>query len=283
MKARFILLLTVLLIPMVLTAQRFNEKIIREKLEKDFTVKDSFLIFSTINNSIRTFRYQTMKPPQQLSDLKLECYKSTPPTAVDQERYEDLLRLILYEQAYKGLSFDLSDTIASIRLYGDYNGDGIKEYCWFEEWYQYDTTSDIDSEKNNRGAFLFSDKSILPLVIDWCPWAAFQNEGDLNDDGMDEIGVLCSCPSNCQGYSVYTYKDKKWIDAVDRCCGTAAAMRASGLDLVKKDPDRKGYVIIMRSADAFEDDNKRLGMPEGFASNCCCAWCNVVETSVKIK
>ena len=244
-------------------------------------VTGSFQIFSSITQTVRTHSYQIMEPPPQLADLNMDCYKTKPPTVEEQQRYEYLLFEFGQEERYRD-QYYIAGTPTSDTLNGDFNGDGVSESAWFvESRIACDTST---TEEHCKGTILFSDKKIKLLEIEWCPWAAFKNEGDLNDDGKDEIGVKCNwSTSACSGYDVFTYTNEEWIDAIDGCCGTSGSLRESGLVLVEKDPDRKGYVIIRRSADAFEEDNKKMGMPQGFLNHCSCGWCNVVETSVKIK
>ena len=80
-----------------------------------------------------------------------------------------------------------SDTIT-----GDFNGDGKIEKAWFKDYgfAKFEDCRINGTKASCRGTILFSDKSIKPIEIDYCPFGTLKNEGDLYGEGKDAIGVL---------------------------------------------------------------------------------------------
>lgn len=87
------------------------------------------------------------------------------------------------------------------RLYGDFNGDGVKEYAWVKSPERLDDSYNIDwGMEDERGdlhmycpggcnsVLYFSDKSIVPITIENSWGGKLENFGDLNNDGSDNIG-----------------------------------------------------------------------------------------------
>jgi hypothetical protein len=176
--------------------------------------------------------------------------------------YLDIDSLQFYSCNIKG--YQNLDTI-----WGDFNGDGKSEYA-YHEYIEGQTT------------ILFSDKKIPPFkfpIDTWC-CISLNNEGDLNNDGKDEIGLLQeSAASGCEYYNVFTYKNNKLIPVLS--LETTPNMRVAGIKLIEKDIHKKGYVFI-RFALSFYNDEKNL-IPDSLCSgwNAGCSWSNVIELNVK--
>jgi hypothetical protein len=124
---------------------------------------------------------------------------------------------------------------------GDFNGDGIVDYMWLEMF-----------EFNGEGEIRFSG-DIPPLILDYVGLGGIPfNEGDLNDDGTDEIGFRPT-PEMGVGkmHHVYTFKKNKWVELL------SVYIRQEHLAEVYpvvKDSTRKGYVIINSSEWIDTDD-----------------------------
>lgn len=170
-------------------------------------------------------------------------------------------------------------------IMGDFNGDGKVEKAWFkyrgEKLCQ--DCQDKPSKKSCKGIIRFSEKSIRALVIDYCPMGIFRNEGDINCDGKDEIGVLPGWyTSSCRDYYLFTYKNNRWIIS---CTPVASStnMRAAGICPVEKDTARKGYAIIRESMLNYIDNNPNHKIPPEYSNYSCCSASNVVESHVKLR
>jgi hypothetical protein len=86
------------------------------------------------------------------------------------------------------------------KLYGDFNGDGSKEYVWIEgpklpnpedydDWdKEYDFRSDYCIGGCNSVVY-FSNKQIIPITVFDTYGGMLVNLGDLNNNGTEEIGV----------------------------------------------------------------------------------------------
>jgi hypothetical protein len=115
---------------------------------------------------------------------------------------------------------------------GDFNGDGITDYMWLE------TIS-----KTEECKIRFSG-NIPPVIIGTCLGGSPVNEGDINDDGTDEVGLLPIWESSCwKGYFVYTFKDNRWVEALEPISTHCIQWEKNILPVVK-DTARKGYVFV---------------------------------------
>lgn len=86
------------------------------------------------------------------------------------------------------------------RLYGDFNGDGTKEYAWiigpnlpnpenYDDWdEEYDHRSDYCIGGCNSVVY-FTDKQIVPITVFKTYGGMLVNLGDLNNNGTEEIGI----------------------------------------------------------------------------------------------
>jgi hypothetical protein len=92
----------------------------------------------------------------------------------------------------------------------------------------------------------FSDPSIPAIKIDNCIGGTPVNEGDLNGDGYDEIGILPEWWTSCwHEYKVYSLENNKWellVSATTHC-----DQWEKGVDCVSKDKAKPGYIIVKYS------------------------------------
>ena len=103
---------------------------------------------------------------------------------------------------------------------GDFNGDGKKEVA--ELYYKFAGEGGVDDDPIYTGTddnydVYFSDDAVKTLdssVIEWGA-ANMTNEGDLNGDGADEIGLWIYGGYSSSGtYVVFTYCEEGWKDLV---------------------------------------------------------------------
>ena len=173
--------------------------------------------------------------------------------------------------------YPTSDTI-----WGDFNGDGKKEKIWHEQY----TIKSIEIEQMleylhtdfcDSGKICCSDKKIKPLIIDYLvKCKLIKNEGDLDGDGADEIGILQAAASNCENYLVYSYKNNKWQLLFN--INNTLNMREAGVVLIEKDSLKKGYIKTRESIVFFDLDKIK-----SYNLNCSCGNSDVFEISYKIK
>jgi hypothetical protein len=122
--------------------------------------------------------------------------------------------------------------IPSNAVEGDFNGDGLTDYMWLE------TVS-----KTEECKIRFSG-AIPPLIVGTCLGGSPVNEGDINDDGSSEVGLLPVWESSCwKGYFVYTFKDNQWYEILEPISTHCIQWEKNILPVVK-DSTRKGYVFV---------------------------------------
>ena len=103
---------------------------------------------------------------------------------------------------------------------GDFNGDGKKEVA--ELYYKFAGEGGVDDDPIYTGTddnydVYFSDDAVKTLDSSVTQWGAanMTNEGDLNGDGADEIGLWIYGGYSSSGtYVVFTYCEEGWKDLV---------------------------------------------------------------------
>ncbi|MDR1592868.1 MAG: hypothetical protein LBS43_00110 [Prevotellaceae bacterium] len=122
--------------------------------------------------------------------------------------------------------------IPSNAVEGDFDGDGVTDYMWLEP-----------VGKTEECKIRFSG-AIPPVIVETCLGGSPVNEGDLNGDGADEVGLLPVWESSCwKGYFVYTFRENQWIEALEPISTHCIQWEKNILPVVK-DSTRKGYVFV---------------------------------------
>lgn len=137
------------------------------------------------------------------------------------------------------------------KLQGDFDGNGTKEYAYVK-------VSDCEEECEGKceTTIYFSDKKIKPFVIATANSGTLYNLGDLNNDGKDELGFYPNwCTSCWHAFYVYTLSKTGWKPLVPSI-STHCSQWEEDKFPIKKDPKKKGYVIITSSK--FEDDDIKI-------------------------
>lgn len=135
---------------------------------------------------------------------------------------------------------------------GDYDGDGAKE-----------TARLIVPETDEEGmdcvgacdcTIVFSDPGLPRIPIENCIGGVPTNEGDLDGDGADEVGLLpwwfTSCWRSYQVYSIRQGRPETFVFVLTHCDQWNTAYP------IEKDPAHPGYVIIRESR--MEDGSVRV-------------------------
>ncbi|WP_415326668.1 hypothetical protein [Chryseobacterium sp. MMS23-Vi53] len=136
-------------------------------------------------------------------------------------------------------------------ILGDFNGDGKSEYA-------YTKVNDCSDECDGKceTVIYFSDKNIKPFTISPAKNGTLYNLKDLNNDGKDDIGFYPDwCTSCWHPLYVYTLKKDKWEPLVSPI-STHCSQWEDEKFPIKKDPKKKGYVIIMTSV--WKDDDIKI-------------------------
>ena len=133
----------------------------------------------------------------------------------------------------------IGDSYERDTIQGDFNGDGKIEYAYSEsnpaEYYSLD---EVDDGKLNN--ITFSNPTI-PVIETEFQIERLTNEGDLNGDGIDEIGFNERAVSRICRYTVYSLsRTNQWRELLR--VGYDALNPPS--DVCRPDPNRPGYVIV---------------------------------------
>jgi hypothetical protein len=91
-------------------------------------------------------------------------------------------------------------------IYGDFNGDKKIEYA-YRFLAKNGNGNSVENGIPNQYEIRFSDKTIKNIKVNCC-WFKLINEGDLDNDGNDEITIVQSPENGCLG-TVSTYTLKK--------------------------------------------------------------------------
>lgn len=157
----------------------------------------------------------------------------------------------------EGYDFKRGDRSGSENTKGDFNGDGVYEYVYIEnpKFPEDPPEGAYGNCIGKCGCYLkFSNKNIPSIKIENCIGGKPVNEGDLNNDGTDEIGISPNWWSSLgEHYEVYTFKNGKWkylVDPIPIHCNTCQ----ENFKPIEKDPNYYGYVII-RYTEMSEEGN----------------------------
>lgn len=94
------------------------------------------------------------------------------------------------------------------KIYGDFDGDGKIESA-FRVLTKKGQGNPVENGTPDKYEIHFSNKNINPIKVNCC-WFKLINEGDLDEDGADEITIVQSPENGCIGtVSTFTIKDKK--------------------------------------------------------------------------
>jgi hypothetical protein len=136
-------------------------------------------------------------------------------------------------------------------ILGDYDGNGTKEYAYTKV---NDCNEDCDGKCQT--IIYFSDKKIKPFTIAPAKNGTLYNLTDLNNDGKDDVGFYPDwCTSCWHPLYVYTYKNNVWKPLVAPI-STHCSQWEDEKFPIKKDPKKKGYVIITTSV--WKDDDIKI-------------------------
>jgi hypothetical protein len=125
--------------------------------------------------------------------------------------------------------------IPSNSIKGDFNGDGITDDMWLES---------VDKTETCKIRF---SGDIPSIIINTCLGGIPVNEGDINGDGADEVGILPVWETSCwKGYFVYTFRDNQWMEALEPIPTHCIQWEKDILPVVR-DSTRKGYVFVYYS------------------------------------
>lgn len=156
--------------------------------------------------------------------------------------------LVLFTFTFFGLSISAQEKEGVL---GDYDGNGTKEYAYTKI---NDCNDDCDGKCET--VIYFSDKNIKPFIIAPSRNGTVYNLKDLNNDGKDEIGFYPDwCTSCWHPFYVYTYGKNGWEPLVSPI-STHCSQWEDEKFPIKKDPKKKGYVIITTSV--WKDDDIKI-------------------------
>jgi hypothetical protein len=121
-------------------------------------------------------------------------------------------------------------------IVGDFNGDGRTDTAFVvrtKEGYGNPVEDGVPDEY----AIQFTDTLLHSVNINCCEARLF-NEGDLDSDGADEIGVF-KAPENGNVYfmSVWTFRDQRWEEFME-----SFAVPTGGDDLSDKEVQQKVFL-----------------------------------------
>lgn len=170
----------------------------------------------------------------------VEEIKKIPPAIVAHIREEIAQNPLLSQGYVDSLEISLLDAIK-----GDFNGNGKIDtaYLYKAEALANNKLSPDEDEWLNGIAF--SDMSIptsgfyfIPFMCD--EYNFFTNEGDIDNNGVDEIGFRSEAEFRFAPYNVYSLRNGKW----ERIVHIPSDGNENIQDLVIEAPDRSGYMVI---------------------------------------
>lgn len=114
-----------------------------------------------------------------------------------------------------------------------------------------------DSEDPSQYSITFNDPAIT-AVPGVCCGVLPVNEGDLNGDGNDELGVANAPLHGCTyDYQVYTYKNGKWLRYIESFL-IPNACDGIDRDKVQELVFKEGNTVYYMNTDVNDDDFKKI-------------------------
>ena len=133
--------------------------------------------------------------------------------------------LVTVIAVYSPTNYAPSDT-----LEGYFNGDGKKELAWVK-LVKESSGNPADGGIPAEYAILFSDTALPAIKIDCCD-AYLVREGDLNNDGKDDLSTFQAPLNGCTYYMrTWTLKDDKWENVLEPFMLPTGGMDFSRADL----------------------------------------------------
>lgn len=140
----------------------------------------------------------------------------------------------------------------SLKIKGDYNGDGVFEYASIKAPKQIENDA-CECEGGECIAYIeFSNSKIPQIKISGDIGGYLENVGDLNEDGKDELLYQQGwCTSSWRTWTLWTLKSNKWIYAIEPF--SIRGDIEENEKIITKDLKKKGNVIVKYSS--WEDEN----------------------------
>ncbi|HQV85225.1 MAG TPA: zinc-ribbon domain-containing protein [Chitinophagaceae bacterium] len=155
----------------------------------------------------------------------------------------------IVEEGDKITDYNLGKKQAIIPSYGipgDFDGDGTTEYAWTVPPKIDETGESCAGEC--FALLTFSNTSIPSLRFDMSIGAdVLQNIGNVDDNPGDELAIVPSWFTSCwrTGQGI-TFRNGLWKSIVEPF-SIHCDLIEKGVKLIKKDPDKRGYVIVSYS------------------------------------
>jgi len=136
-------------------------------------------------------------------------------------------------------------------VFGDFDGNGTTEYAYIK---LNDCNDDCDGKCES--IIYFSDKKIKSITVSPAKSGTLYNLKDLNNDGKDDIGFYPDwCTSCWHPFYVFSLVKKDWKPLV-KPISTHCSQWEDDQFPIKKDPKKKGFVIVTSSQ--FIDDDIKI-------------------------
>ena len=179
------------------------------------------------------------------STEQTDSIKKIPPIIEKHIREEIAQNPLLSRSYVDSLKIDLLDAIK-----GDFNGNGKIDIAYLYKAEALANNKLSPDEDEWLNGIAFSDMSIptsgfyfIPFMCD--EYNFFTNEGDIDNNGVDEIGFRSEARFRFAPYSIYSLRNGEWkmIMRID-----SDGNEQNPQNLVRIASDRKGYVIIKTPA-----------------------------------